>query len=245
MIRKSFFGAFRTPVRLTRGSRRLFSTKPGEPSPEAAEKARSRIDRVFARLPRFLHKYTDPLRSAPITHITSFLLLHELTAIVPIIGLAATFHYANYLPPYISEGKYVSEGIEKFGNYFRKKGWLGELGEDGKKGFRGRWWGRGEGGVRVVVEVATAYAITKALLPVRLIFSVWATPWFARVAIVPFTNIFRRLFRRTGKKGTASGAARTGATGGGAVAGGLKNNPKVTSSNAAGNRNDIGPRGPS
>lgn len=41
----------------------------------------------------------------------------------------------------------MSEGVEKFGNYFRRKGWLGE--EDGRAG---RWWGHGEGGVRVVVE---------------------------------------------------------------------------------------------
>jgi hypothetical protein len=38
-------------------------------------------------------------------------------------------------------------------------------------------------GARIVIEVAAAYAITKALLPVRLILSVWATPWFARVVI--------------------------------------------------------------
>jgi len=46
---------------------------------------------------------------------------------------------------------------------------------------------------------ATAYAVTKALLPVRLIFSVWATPWFARVAIVPMTNLFRRMFKKKTK----------------------------------------------
>ncbi len=47
---------------------------------------------------------------------------------------------------------------------------------------------------------ATAYAITKALLPLRLIFSVWATPWFARVAIVPSTTAIRRLYSKKGAK---------------------------------------------
>lgn len=42
-------------------------------------------------------------------------------------------------------------------------------------------WHAGEKGSRILVEVATAYAITKVLLPVRIIFSVWATPWTARV----------------------------------------------------------------
>ena len=45
-------------------------------------------------------------------------------------------------------------------------------------------------------RLATAYAITKALLPLRLILSVWATPWFARVAIVPSTNLIRRIFTK-------------------------------------------------
>lgn len=49
----------------------------------------------------------------------------------------------------------MSEGVEKFGNYFRRKGWLGE-----EEGVRGRWWGRGEGGVRVVVEYARPFLVT-------------------------------------------------------------------------------------
>jgi hypothetical protein len=34
---------------------------------------------------------------------------------------------------------------------------------------------------RVVVEIGLAYALTKVLLPVRIVGSVWATPWFAGV----------------------------------------------------------------
>jgi len=107
----------------------------------------SRFDRLNARLPRFLQRYTTPLRNAPVSHITAFLILHELTAIIPLFGLAATFHYTHWLPPYISEGQLVSQGVEKFGNYFRRKGWLGDEGAG-----REKWWGRGEGSVRIVVE---------------------------------------------------------------------------------------------
>lgn len=57
------------------------------------------------------------------------------------------------MPPFISEGKWVADGMEKFGNWFRRRGWLGEVGEDGKNlGKRGLWWGRSEDGVRIVVE---------------------------------------------------------------------------------------------
>lgn len=127
---------------------RVYSVKPDDLNPGASQKARSRILRLTSKLPKFLQRYTTPLIDAPLTHISSFLLLHELTAVVPLFGLAATFHYANWLPPYISEGKWVKNSMGKFGNYFRKKGWLDEE----RKTKRGIWWGRGEQGVRVVAE---------------------------------------------------------------------------------------------
>lgn len=128
--------------------RRCFSVRPDHVNPEVAGKTRSRLARLTSRLPRFLQRYTTPLISAPLTHISAFLLLHELTAIVPLFALAGIFHYTQWLPPYISEGKWISNGVEMFGNYFRRKGWLG----DEEYARRHKWWGRGEGGVRIVVE---------------------------------------------------------------------------------------------
>lgn len=128
--------------------RRFFSSNPNHVNPKATQKIRSRLVRLNSKLPSWLHRYTSPLINAPLTHISAFLFLHELTAIVPLFALAGTFHYAQWLPPYISEGKWVSDGVEKFGGYFRRKGWLG----DEEKARRYRWWGRGEGGLRVVVE---------------------------------------------------------------------------------------------
>ncbi|KAF2483247.1 hypothetical protein BDY17DRAFT_324000 [Neohortaea acidophila] len=185
-------------------SHRLSSTKQAAPPPQ------SRIERIESRLPRFLRRIVTPLRNAPLSHVTAFLILHEITAVVPLLGLTAAFHYGNYLPPFISEWKWAKEGAEKYGNYMRRKGWIQE---DSRTG---RWWGRGEGGIQIVVEIATAYAITKALLPFRLIVSVWGTPWFARWTVLPLTS---RLWRRFGKgKGvavvTSSPAAGTNAVGG-------------------------------
>ena len=172
----------------------------------------TRIDRLESRLPKFLRRLTTPLRNAPVSHVSAFLILHELTAIVPLFGLAAAFHYGNWLPPYISEGKWVSEGTERFGKWMRRRGWIDA------ENTKGRWWGRGEKGVRIVVELATAYAVTKALLPLRLILSVWGTPWFARWTVLPVTERLWRIFRRTktGPK-TGSAAAGTGASGGGVL----------------------------
>ncbi|GME25915.1 putative mitochondrial seryl-tRNA synthetase protein [Neofusicoccum parvum] len=212
------------------GPSRRFSARPPPPPPsEAAEAAaaarkQSRLDRVISRLPGRLQRYLSPLRSAPLTHVTAFLVLHELTAIVPLVGLAATFHYADWLPPYISEGAWVKQGVERFGRYFRRKGWISddavheaedevEAGDGSGGGGRrdklrrraGTAWGWGEGGVRVLVEVATAWAVTKALLPLRLGLSVWAMPWFARVALQPVGRGFKRLFGGRGKSAGTAG----------------------------------------
>lgn len=135
-------------IRLRFNCRRFSSNRPDHVNPEVAGKIRSRLTRLTSRLPRFLQRYTTPLISAPLTHISAFLLLHELTAVVPLFALAGIFHYTQWLPPYISEGKWISNGVEMFGSYFRRKGWLG----DEEYARRHKWWGRGEGGVRVVIE---------------------------------------------------------------------------------------------
>ena len=106
--------------------------------------------------------------------------------------------------------------MSKFGSYFSKKGWFdvsaplsppssspslagiqGNESEvvhkvlDHKEEDRIVEEGKYGSGTRVVLEVATAYAITKVLLPGRILGSVWATPWFARRVLGAFSH-FRR-----------------------------------------------------
>lgn len=205
----------------TSSLRRYATTPP--PAPPS-----TRLARIESRLPRFLHRYTTPLRTAPVSHITAFLILHELTAVVPLLGLAAVFHYTNWLPPYISEGKYISDYTAKFGRYLRKKGWMSDEKGDQWVHRRGRWFGKGETGVRMVSALATAYAITKVLLPLRLVVSVWGTPWFARWTVLPVSGWLGRTrvvawvksFWSRGAGGKVAGAAPaagTGAVGAGVV----------------------------
>lgn len=96
-------------------------------------------------------------------------------------------------------------------------GWAGEHPMLKKEGGQreGKGWRVGERGSRILVEVATAYAITKVLLPVRILVSVWGTPWFARTFIGRVGGLFGRGGRKAASSG--SGAAGTGATAGGAV----------------------------
>lgn len=86
---------------------------------------------------------------------------------------------------------------EKFRRWFGRKGWFGVEAGEGKGGEVGGRESVGEvgegkgngGGVRIVMEVATAYAVTKVFLPVRIVGSVWATPWFARVVVGRFKRL--------------------------------------------------------
>jgi hypothetical protein len=188
-------------------------------------------------MPKFLHKYTNALGNAPLSHITAFLLLHELTAIVPLFGLAGYFHYTHWLPPWFAEGAWVASGVERFGRYFKRKGWIRseeaaeaadevaahqqqqqEDAEQGKKLRKvDKAWNLSEGGVRLVVEFATAYAIVKMFLVPRIMFSVWATPAFARVTVLPVLGRMKRLVGRGKGKASAVDGAGTGAVGGGAL----------------------------
>lgn len=195
-------------TRSSRPARRLNSTKPPQPSSPspsaeasaaaaaaARNKQQSRADRILSRLPRRMQGYAGRLRSAPLSHVVAFLVLHELTAVVPLLGLFGLFHYggASAAPiGYMMEhyGGYVRDGTARFERYFTRKGWFGFGQEDsdevasGVKGDEGdaavmsRWEGSDEK-YKIVVEVALAYAITKALLPARIVVSLWATPWFA------------------------------------------------------------------
>ncbi|KAJ5981409.1 hypothetical protein N7499_001583 [Penicillium canescens] len=198
---------FRLQIRDSRSravSRRLLSTpspsQPPKPPNVNAIDSRSRLRRFNDRLPGFLRNYTTPLFGAPVTHITSFLILHEITAILPLFGLVGAFHYGAWMPDLSSETGETNafdEGAARFGRWLKKKGWVDQ--DDVNTVAEHEATGEKiteRAGVRLVLEFATAYAITKALLPARLAASVWATPWFARTVFTPTTNLARRLFRR-------------------------------------------------
>ncbi|KAI6785032.1 mitochondrial seryl-tRNA synthetase [Emericellopsis cladophorae] len=198
MFRPRLVRFWRQPGPLCRSHGRLTSTQ--------GKSALSRIDRVTARLPRPLQKYTTGLRNAPVSHVVSFLILHELTAILPLFALFGVFHYTNWVPvTWMTEhfGGYVQSGIGRFERYFARKGWFGFSREDleGASGQRGKEsqtqeamdrYESGELKYKILVEIALAYAITKALLPIRIIASASATPWFARILVKSRALISRK-----------------------------------------------------
>lgn len=200
---------FRRPQ--LRQKRRWFASGPGETSPANAKQGRvlQLLDRWIARSPRFLQKPLVTIRHSPTSYITSFAILHELTAIVPLVALACAFHYYRWLPPYFAEGEWFIESVDKIGRWFRRKGWIdadekanieeqtragkarnleseatGDLVVQSKSQERGRW----------VVEIGTAYAIVKLLIPARLVLSAFWAPWFATRIVLPVGRAIRAAF---------------------------------------------------
>jgi len=245
-LRRPLFSSNST-FNLLRLPRRFQSSSPltskASTTPKASSASqKSRIDRILTRLPRFTQSWTNSLRNAPGSNVVAFLILHELTAIVPLVGLAGLFHWTDWLPTYLTQPLYITEGTTKFGRYFARKSWFGfspststqhptttttttgkkgEIeagGEEAQKAEVEKQWHVGQSSSRILVEVATAYAITKVFLPARILVSVWATPWFARVVVGRVGGGVGRWFSKGGnsamKTTTGMGAGVAGKAGG-------------------------------
>ncbi|KXJ93351.1 hypothetical protein Micbo1qcDRAFT_232905 [Microdochium bolleyi] len=76
---------------------------------------------------------------SPGSHIVSFLIIHEITAILPLLGFMSLFVYMDWVPTAWVAGPWAGwalEGVRKYAGYFRKKGWFGMGGADTAEGER-------------------------------------------------------------------------------------------------------------
>lgn len=187
--------------------RRSFASGPNGTPPNAKQgKVLRLLDRWIARSPKFLQKPLVTIRHSPASYIMSFAILHELTAVVPLVALAFAFHYYRWLPPYFAEGEWFIKSVEKIGRWFRRRGWIdakeeANVEEQSKAGKArifeeqrtaiSRVWNKNEDRGRWVIEIATAYAIVKVLIPVRLVLSAFWAPWFATRILLPVGRAIR------------------------------------------------------
>ncbi|KAK9465873.1 hypothetical protein V1512DRAFT_248640 [Lipomyces arxii] len=139
---------------------------------EAAKtvKSRKRLQALVDRLPARLRPYAEKLLGYPGSYIFTFMLIHELTAILPLFGLVYLFDYLDFMPSL--SGAMIDKGLE----FYKKAVPESALPASG------------EAASKFLLHGAAAYAIVKMLFPIRLVFSIAVTPMFARWSVIPLVN---------------------------------------------------------
>ncbi|KSA01641.1 uncharacterized protein AC631_02581 [Debaryomyces fabryi] len=140
---------------------------------------------ILKRMPRFMLPYTKNFIHAPVSHVTAFLILHEISAIVPLVGIWYVFHKYQWSIPLDLPSWAIDKGthiIDKSMAQFDFRNF--SLQE--KANF--------------IMEGAYAYVIVKGLFPVRIIFSVLFMPYFAKYFVIPFTRMFSFRKKKQPKK---------------------------------------------
>lgn len=175
---------------------------------------RGRLAPYKAALEAISSRTRTPLSSLAV----SFAILHELTAIAPLVSvffLARTFgvgeHAVNFVRKEISEGerdndawlrekgrKWIDEGEQWTGRVGRRYGIFGY--PKTIKGSESEMNTTEQASNSVVGDVANAvfaYGVTKALLPARIGLSLYLAPVFSRTFVDPFRRvIFSRWTRK-------------------------------------------------
>lgn len=155
--------------------------------------SKSRILTRLNKQPRFA-LYFDKLSEAGITStVTSFLILHELTAIAPLFA----FWYVLYqldLPEQYELPVYFKDLLNQCGDAIEKL-----VGDEYSSGFDHN---------RLILAGAISYAIVKLLYPLRVLVSLWGAPYVGRWLLGPFRKIKSKLKRRTEKADNADKTER-------------------------------------
>lgn len=145
--------------------------------------------KILGMVPRVFKPYTVDFINKPVLNLTSFLILHELSAIVPLVSLWYVFHKYNVTIPLDIPQWALDKGtrvIDESMALFDFEGW--SLNDK----------------FRLISEGAYAFVVVKFMLPVRLGVSFMMTPWFTRWVIDPVTRAWRRRKERRERKGPVS-----------------------------------------
>lgn len=152
---------------------RMINTQPTAP----VNSAHTMHDRILAKFPRFLRPYAMRFATAPFLHVTAFLILHEISAIVPLIGIWYLIHHYGWNPPLDLPLWAIERGLKILDSSMTQFNYESYNIHDK---------------VQFIMEGAYAFVIVKFMLPLRLMFSILFMPWFAKWFILPFSRIFRK-----------------------------------------------------
>ncbi|SCU95345.1 LANO_0E10088g1_1 [Lachancea nothofagi CBS 11611] len=151
--------------------------------------AKSRLLTKLSKKPRFRAYFDKLSQTNPVSTITSFLILHEITAIVPLFTLWWALYTLNLDDQY-DLPVYFKDLLDRCGDSIEK------LVGDHCQGFDRN---------RLVLSGAVSYAIVKVLYPARVLVSLWAAPFFFKWLLNPFQRLARTFKRKnTGKPPSSS-----------------------------------------
>ncbi|KAK9451982.1 uncharacterized protein V1518DRAFT_410058 [Limtongia smithiae] len=143
-------------------------------------KTHLRAQAIVNKLPLFLRPAAEKLLQSPAQYVLSFLLLHEVTAILPLFGLVWLFQATDWIPP-------LPDSVVEAGKTFYEKAVPPGTIDDGPAG------------AKLLLQGATAFAIIKLIMPLRVAFCVYITPWFVRRSIAPITKLIKTMVESSTK----------------------------------------------
>ena len=141
---------------------------------------------ILKRIPKFIWPYAERFAQAPFSHVTAFAILHELTAMVPLIGIWY-FLFKFQIIPTLDAPEWVAEKGK-------------EVIEKSTKNFNFEEYTLEEK-ARFIMDGVYSYIIVKGLFPLRVLVSFLAMPFVAKYFVVPFTLVLQKLKgRRTSQE---------------------------------------------
>lgn len=163
---------------------RLYTTSI-EPNASSQVKERERLEKfikkskILTKLngnPKFNDYFEKLKETGTIPTITSFFILHELTAVIPLFMIWYILYHSDFWDEFnITESSNpllvkCNKAIERL---------VGDKCESLDKH-------------KLIITGAVSYSIVKVMGPLRMFVSLWAAPYFGRYLIVPFHEL--RLF---------------------------------------------------
>lgn len=140
--------------------------------------AKSKILSRLNENPRF-SAYFDKLSDAGVvSSVTSFLILHEFTAIVPLFGLWWVLYQLD-LPEQYELPLYFTNLLNQCGEAMEKL-----VGDEYSEGFDRN---------RLILAGAISYTVVKILYPARVLLSLWGAPYLGRWILLPIKKLRNRI----------------------------------------------------
>ncbi|KAF9916091.1 hypothetical protein BX616_004660 [Lobosporangium transversale] len=167
------------PIRANFGDHktRLYSSvTPTPPTNKTNSTVATAASDTVKKLSKF-KQYAEQFKNKPASHLIAFGLLHEVTAVVPLPIVYFALAQSGMTIPFPEQA--MEEGNKFVTRVAKYYGWNLE----------------GDTGARTMLNMATSYALVKAVMPLRLALCAWMTPWTATRVISPVMSIWRR-FRK-------------------------------------------------